>query len=236
MQRQLGLTRQADQERAYGALATIAIGGVVGATVLEGSAEWLPPTPRYILGGLAAVAPFVTLVAGVSAPGQFERLIVRIWRLNPAYRKRQTYHESGHFLVGYLLGFEVEHYNAASADGKGASVSFLTPNSSDSDFDASAALDALLVLSLSGIAAEVLCCGDAEGGMADIAAARELMSRSSLSARSLQDDRIRWAMLMALTLLQQHRPSLDAVARSFEEGAPVGACIREAEAAAIKAT
>ena len=45
-----------------------------------------------------------------------------------------------------------------------------------------------------------------------------------------QDDRIRWATLMALTMLQNHRACLDTLATQFETAGNVGECIRTLEA------
>ena len=50
-----------------------------------------------------------------------------------------------------------------------------------------------------------------------------------------QDDRIRWATLMALTMLQNHRACLDTLATQFETAGNVGECIRTLEADAVNA-
>ena len=48
-----------------------------------------------------------------------------------------------------------------------------------------------------------------------------------------QDDRIRWATLMALTMLQNNRELLDQLAKQFEGAAQdVGTCIRLLETSA----
>ena len=74
-------------------------------------------------------------------------------------------------------------------------------------------------------------CGDAEGGYTDVAQARALMqsARPPISARSEQDDRIRWATLTALTLLQNNRRRLDELAELFKTAPDVGTCIRNIE-------
>lgn len=46
------------------------------------------------------------------------------------------------------------------------------------------------------------------------------------------DDRIRWATLMALTMLQHNKACLEALAAQFESAQDVGECIRALEATA----
>jgi hypothetical protein len=89
-----------------------------------------------------------------------------------------------------------------------------------------------------GVAAEVIACGDAEGGIADVAQLRALMAAASppIATKLEQDDRVRWGTLMALTLLQQHRAALDALAVAFDDAASVGECVTAIEAAASSAT
>ena len=256
MQRQLGLRSQADQDKILRAVAAVSVAGICSATLIEGSA--LPVPIRTGLTSVAALAPFATLIAGVALPDVLQRALMAVWRLDPKYRRRQAYHEAGHLLIGMLLGFQIVSYNAASPDGNGAAVRLSPPDASSwdasrglvSDSDEAAAgaacedalLDALLVLSMGGVAAEVLACGDAEGGVADVTQARSFLERKGSTgvqsaptrraARAKQDDRIRWATLYALTLLQRHRASLDAVVAAFDEGADVGTCLCAAQNAA----
>ena len=229
MQEQLGLRRQRDQDDTFGLIAGIAVAGVVTSSVVEASS--LPPPLKLPLGAVCSLAPFLALLAGVAVPQQLQGAVIALRRLDPAYRQRQNYHEAGHFLVGYLLGLEVERYNAASADGSGAEVSFVSPIASTRTHDA---VDAVAVLAMAGIAAEVIACGGAEGGATDVGQLRGMLSAASpaISTRKDQDDRIRWATLMALTMLQNERKSLDVLAKQFETMEDVGQCIRALEASA----
>ena len=87
------------------------------------------------------------------------------------------------------------------------------------------------------MAGEVLACGDAEGGMEDV---RQLRGWMGLllpgSTTAQQDERIRWAMLMALTLLQRQRAALDSLAAAIESGCDVSACVQAMEEAAAQQT
>lgn len=93
-------------------------------------------------------------------------------------------------------------------------------------------LDVLACVSMAGIAGEVIGCGNAEGGAEDLSQLRGIMQASALRAREQQDDRVRWATLMALTQLQRQRASFDALVESFERGDDVPLCISAIERAA----
>ena len=129
-----------------------------------------------------------------------------------------------------MLGLEIDGYNAASADGAGAEVSFVSPIRSTRSHEA---VDSVAVLAMAGIAAEVIAYGGAEGGYTDVAQLRGMLNAASppISRGKDQDDRIRWATLMALTMLQNERGSLDVLAKQFETMEDVGQCIRALEAA-----
>ena len=229
MQEQLGLRRQRDQDDTFGLIAGIAVAGVVTSSFVEASS--LSPPLKLPLGAVCSFAPFLALLAGVAVPQQLQAAVIALRRLDPAYRQRQNYHEAGHFLVGYLLGLEIERYNAASADGAGAEVEFVSPIASTRTHDA---VDAVAVLAMAGIAAEVIACGGAEGGTTDVGQLRGILRAASpaIATRKDQDDRIRWATLMALTMLQNERKSLDVLAKQFETMEDVGQCIRALEASA----
>ena len=226
MQEQLGLRTQKDQDVTFGAVAAIAVGSVVLSSVIEGSA--LPPDLKERVELPFLVAPFLALLGSVAAPEAGTVLL----RLDPRYRRRQRFHEAGHFLVGHLLGLEIESYIATPTNGAGSAVSFVTPTAGASPTHET--LDGLAVLSMAGIAGEVVACGDAQGGYSDVAALRELCRRAEppLASRAAQDERIRWATLMALTMLQTHRPSLEALSAQFEAGGGVEGCIEAIERAA----
>jgi len=59
----------------------------------------------------------------------------------------------------------------------------------------------------------------------------DLAPKTLRTARA-QDERIRWATLMALTLLIKHRRELDALAEAFGRTASVDECVRAIEGAA----
>jgi hypothetical protein len=231
MQQQLGLRGQRDADNTNAAIAAVIVSSAVLSNLLLGVDGNGGGDPiRQAAGLLACGVPFATLAAGVLLPGAVRTALVSTWRVNPAYRKRQAYHEAGHLLVGYLCGLEVESAVVAGENADSA-VGFVGSGASVGRGEAT--LDKLACVSMAGIAAEVLGCGNAEGGTTDVAGLRVLMERAlpPLITRRAQDERIRWATLMALTLLQQQRASLDALATAFDERADVRGCVRAIEGA-----
>ena len=227
MQRQLGLRGQRDQDDTFGLIAAIAVAGVGMSSFLEAST--LPPVVKVPLGAVCSLAPFLALAAGVAVPQSLQGYATALRRLDPAYRRRQNYHEAGHLLVGHLIGLEVESFNAASADGAGAEVSFVSPLKAARTHDV---VDGLCVLAMAGVAAEVIACESAEGGYTDVAQLRGLLAAAEppVTAARDVDDRIRWSTLMALTMLQNNRGCLDALALKMPTATDVGECIRTLEA------
>lgn len=93
-------------------------------------------------------------------------------------------------------------------------------------------VDRIAVVSMAGIAAEVIACGDAEGGLSDLAALREVsrLANPCYSRREGQDGLARWGTLMALTLLQKNSAALNALAATLEAGGSVADCVLAIEA------
>ena len=195
---------------------------VASSSIVEASE--LPPLVKLPLGAVCSLAPFLALAAGVAIPDE----LAALRRLSPAYRRRQNYHEAGHLLIGHLLGLEVKRYSAAGG-AEPAEVEFVSPFGPKRR--GHEVLDGAAVLAMAGIAAEVLACGDAKGGGADVAQMRGLMQLASppVTAKREQDDRIRWATFFALTLLQNNRASLDELAAQFERSEDLGTCLRALE-------
>ena len=234
MQRQLGFRTQADADKTVRAIASVSVGGLI-------ASNFLLESDFSALGIVVALVPFAALAAGVALPEAVRGLLVRAWRLDPRYRRRQAYHEAGHFLLCYLLGLAVDTYDVATGgEAASSAVRVGAPGAGAGTAEGArshAVLDQLAVVSMGGVAAEVIAVGDAEGGIADVAQLRALMDVASppIIDKSEQDDRIRWGTLMALTLLQNHRPSLDALVDAFDASASVGACVAAIEEAAAAA-
>jgi hypothetical protein len=218
MQQQLmGSAARSEQSRLYLSLgAALAIGGSLGIGDLP-----LPDSLRLPLSAGAAAAPFALLGVSIARPDALRVALSTAALLSPERRRRLVYHEAGHFLVGHLIGLRVEAYTVGAA---GSAVRFSAQGAAvGADL-----VDAIACVSMAGIAAEVVACGAAEGGREDLAQLRaaflELAPRTLGTTRQ-QDDRIRWATMMALTLITRHRDALDVLAAAFERGSAIDECI-----------
>ena len=231
MQQQLGLRNSKDRERFYAAFLGTLFLSLGGSLALAGSN--LPEAVKTSSTLILAAGPFAFVGAGLLVPGGLLGSLSAIYRLNPEYRRRQLCHEAGHFLVGYLVGIPVDTYSVGGAE---VAVRFEEAGLRSGGGRATSAadrLDVLACVSMAGIAGEVIGCGDAEGGADDLAQLRGIMVASALRAKEQQDDRVRWATLMALTQLQRHGASFDALVESFERGDDVPTCISAIERAAV---
>lgn len=237
MQRQLGLDKSAamlDQARLYQALGASITFGIGGSLALQDAP--LPDTLRLPLSAAVAGAPFALLGLAVARPDALRVALSSAALLSGAQRRRLIYHEAGHFLVGHLAGLRVAGYSLSA----GSSAVRFTDDA-DARFRlggtaaADAAVDAIACVSMAGLAAEVVACGSAEGGLDDLTQLRTVFAEfapKQLSKTRAQDERIRWATLMALTLLTRHRRELDTLAAAFERGASVDECIAAVEGTA----
>jgi hypothetical protein len=233
MQRQLGLDKSAamlNQARLYQALGASLAFGIGGSLALQDAP--LPDALRLPLSAAVACSPFALLGLAVARPETLRMALSSAALLSSAQRRRLMYHEAGHFLVGHLAGLRVAGYSLRAG---GSAVRFTDETNARFTATADATVDAIACVSMAGLAAEVVACGSAEGGLDDLAQLRtvfaELAPKQLRSTRA-QDERIRWATLMALTLLTRHRRELDALTAALERGATVEECVAAIEGAA----
>ncbi|MEG3439582.1 ATP-dependent Zn protease [Pannus brasiliensis CCIBt3594] len=153
--------------------------------------------------------------------------------LSPAaYRQRILHHEAGHFLVAYLLGISITGYSLTAweafkqgQEGIGG-VRFDTSDlekkvKNFTDFPAF--LERFCTVWMAGIAAETLVYGKAEGGDSDRIQLRQALKLAGLP-ESNHDQKERWSLLQAKTLLEKHRESYDALVTAMERRATVEEC------------
>ena len=213
LQTLLGVQSENFEPRQAFLLATISA-GIGGSYIfpLIDSSESLTTNVQFAL----ATAPFAFLIFSVVFPSQLQVAMRRLSQLQVGERRRRTYHEAGHFLVGHLVGLRIDGFSVDAGD---AAVSLQAPQEAN--------IDSISVVSMAGIAAEAIEFGNAKGGRADLAQLRVLFYQSAprILDRRAQDERIRWAMLMALTLLTNHRNELDALVHTISSGGDVDACI-----------
>jgi len=158
---------------------------------------------------------------------------------SPQYRDRVSYHEAGHFLAAYVLGFKITNYKIAGIVGRslgeiladsdfkgiegGVEIEILESVNASSNLNGnlnSNLIDRYSTIYMAGIAAEQLMCdGEPEGGIDDLQRLRQLIG--NLPNPMTQE---RWALLNAKNLLSDRRAALIVLASKMLTGATVEDC------------
>jgi len=188
-----------------------------------------PVVPAIATFGLLGIASIDSL----SLQGQGSTLILD-WLAcaSPQHRKRIVSHEAGHFLVASLLGIPVTGYavSAWEALKQGQSapggVSFddqeLACQLEQGTLSAQL-LDRYCTIWMAGIAAETLVYESAEGGADDQQKLRVVLTPLGFSA-SAQEQKQRWAVIQAKTLIQQNWSAYEALVSAMEQRAELSEC------------
>ena len=158
---------------------------------------------------------------------------------SPQYRERVSYHEAGHFLAAYVLGFKVVNYAIAGIVGRSlgevladdsfagieGGVEIEPENPLSSVNNSTNLLDRYCTVYMAGLAAEQLMCeGETEGGLDDKQRLRQAISH--LPNPMTQE---RWALLNARNLLSDRRSILVALAEQMLKGSSVEDCCKTIE-------
>ena len=156
---------------------------------------------------------------------------------SPQYRERVSYHEAGHFLAAYVLGFKITNYKIAGIVGRslgeiladsdfkgiegGVEIEIVESlNASGSSNLNGNLIDRYSTIYMAGIAAEQLMCdGESEGGIDDFQRLRQLIGK--LPNPMTQE---RWALLNAKNLLGDRRSALIVLASKMLTGATIEDC------------
>lgn len=151
---------------------------------------------------------------------------------SPQHRQRIVRHEAGHFLAAYFLGFPIAGYTLTAWEafkqgqpGLGG-VIFDTTTLSEKALDIREMrllLDRFCTVWMAGIAAETLVYGDAKGGGEDRQKIKEALMSAGLS-ESVYQQKERWALLQAKSLIEKYRDSYEALVKAMEERASVEEC------------
>ena len=184
---------------------------------------FLPEILRFTVVQLFCFAPYGYLTLGLTLPEELQRFATRLYvSLFPAYRARLIRHEAGHLVVGHALGLPVKKVEANAA---AAAVSFHDLRVEDAralrlPADAAArrpprfgpadSADALAIVSLSGIMAEIDEYGDSEGGAADLAQLQAIFDGYRFSEDAAVGT-TRWAALQAHLILKREATAVEAV-------------------------
>ena len=151
---------------------------------------------------------------------------------SPQHRQRIVRHEAGHFLAAYFLGVPIAGYTLTAWEafkqgqpGLGG-VIFDTTALSEKALDIREMrllLDRFCTVWMAGIAAETLVYGDAKGGGEDRQKIKEALMSAGLS-ESVYQQKERWALLQAKSLIEKYRDSYEALVKAMEERASVEEC------------
>ncbi len=151
---------------------------------------------------------------------------------SPQHRDRIVRHEAGHFLVAHLLGIPVTSYVLSAWEalkqrqsGQGG-VTFddqELASGLDAGTLSAQLLDRYCTIWMAGIAAETLVYNCAEGGADDRTKLRAVLTPLGFSA-SAQNQKERWAVLQANTLLQANWSTYEALVGAMQQRAEIAEC------------
>jgi hypothetical protein len=174
---------------------------------------------------------FVLFAADQLLLSQRLSLALVLW-LRPEYGEKLARHEAGHFLVAYLCGLPLTGYFLAGnsqAAGQAGTIFLdteLYAQLSRGELRQSTLARYSTIL-MSGIAAEAICFGSAEGGYADEQALVEMLSSLRPPWQPQRIDSLaRWSALNAVEMIRAYKPEHDALAARMAAGAPLGECLR----------
>ncbi len=201
-------------------------------------------TLASLLGPLFNLSPTVSAIAtftllglatldSLSFQGKGNTLLLDwLGSFSPAHRERIVQHEAGHFLVAHLLEIPVSGYTLSAWEalkqkqsGQGG-VSFddqkLASQLEQGTLN-SQLLNSYCIIWMAGVAAEMLAYGNAEGGADDRQKIRIVLTKLGFSAAA-QEQKQRWAILQARTLLQANSSAYQALVKAMQQRADVSQC------------
>lgn len=203
-------------------------------------------TLASLLGPLFNLSPTVSAIATFTLLGlatldslSFQgkgNILLLDWlgSFSPAHRARIVQHEAGHFLVAHLLEIPVSGYTLSAWEalkqkqsGQGG-VSFddqkLASQLEQGTLN-SQLLNSYCIIWMAGVAAEMLAYGNAEGGADDRQKIRTVLTKLGFSAAA-QEQKQRWSILQARTLLQANAPAYQALVNAMQQRADISQCYR----------
>lgn len=186
----------------------------------------LPALATFTILGVATVDAF-------SLKGKGGNLLLDwIAGFSSEHRERVLHHEAGHFLVASLLDIPVCGYTLSAWEaikqkqpGQGG-VSF-DDNELASQLEqgqiSARMLDRYCTIWMAGIAAETLVFQNAEGGLDDKDKLRQVLSSLGVS-KSVCEQKQRFCLLQAKTLLQEHWTAYQALVKAMRQRSSVAEC------------
>ncbi|CAM9373366.1 unnamed protein product [Phaeothamnion confervicola] len=230
---QLGLNGRRDVDRIAAILGGLVVGSFLGSSAVIQALPG-PDIIRWTVSWSIAFLPYGFLSLGLAKPGLLQAAVVWLQRLDGDFRERLLRHEAGHFLMGHLCGLPVQEYQA---DAVTNAVQFypLSDSSAGGSLWRRRGLShddvtRLAIVSLGGIVAECAAYGNSEGGYADLSQLQEFvrMAEPPLTDRE-QQERVRFAAVMAHTYLKTHDAPFEALLAAFRRKASVAECMKALE-------
>jgi len=178
-----------------------------------GLSPWVPV-------GLCAVATTLSLGDALFNQSRTTRYYLDLLQeiSDPTYKQRLAYHESGHLLVGYLMGLRAIDYAVGVRESR--QKGYFTSSLVEFDQPAQVSRRAYATTLMAGGVAEVLVYQEARGGADDLAQVQAL-----LASHPQRDQQIRIYCRTATELLTQYRTFHEQLARRMLAGAPLAECI-----------
>jgi hypothetical protein len=203
-------------------------------------------TLTSLLGPLVHLPPAVPAVVTVSAlglatldnlswQGRGSTLLLEwLAGFSAQHRDRVLHHEAGHFLVAHHLGIPVTDYalSAWEALKKGypgeAGIQFdiaeLEAEANRGTISAQL-LNRYCTIWMAGIAAETLTYETVQGGTDDRQKLRAVLTQLGFAAAE-QQQKERWALLQAKTLLREHWSAYQALVVAMGQRQPISDCVQ----------
>jgi hypothetical protein len=201
-------------------------------------------TVKNFIGLMGLFGPFIVLLTANIFPALFFNLKKDVFKSDKEeliQRDRVIYHEAGHFLACYLCGIPTIDYDVdggidaisiaaripslSSIEYELKSPSAPSATSSQSEILIASRTGNLLIVSMAGVVAETLRCGNSLGGKEDFPTAVGILRRYGVRQSGETDDYLRWAVLKALNLLRIHRDELDQLAENMRLRKTVAECV-----------
>eukprot|EP00850_Spirogloea_muscicola_P022826 SM000313S11976 [mRNA] locus=s313:25156:28676:- [translate_table: standard] len=189
---------------------------------------------RFIVAVVLAVSLADAIYLGGTGLGQ----VMSLW---PPYKRRIVVHEAGHVLNAYLLGCPVrgvilDALEAVRLGIRGQAGTQFWDGTLEQEFKdnrlTAGSIDRYCVVLFSGIAAEAVVYGEAEGGESDENLYKSVVSQLQPPwSPAKVSNQARWAVLQAYNLVKEHRAAHEAIITVLEQGGGMSAIAEAIEAA-----
>lgn len=203
-----------------------AFGAFVGVFVLSIVVFPLVTPGPSLEGPLSAIAGVLLTIWAVDSLS-LGGMLGRAMSLAVQDRKRVAYHEAGHFLVGYLLGFDIEGYTLPSPRAV-LQQKEEVPGVRFGECRASGDAHKVSAVGMAGIAGEVLKYGTSEGGAEDMADVSRGIKGCYGSVKVQEATRkgiVRWGLIEAVKLLREHVEAHERLCEAMLAGRTTQQCI-----------